>query len=218
MVQEEYIMNFKEYLVSTGISEEQAQQVVDGMPEKDFHLASEENLDVRFEKMKQKKEELETDLATANETLTTLRDENKDVQTLQEQIEEYESTVATLQEERAEEQKSFAIKEALTKAGAKDLDYMMFKLGDVEVDEEGNLKNLDNKLKELKENNPTFFTESEQEGQQENAQGGYQPFDNGLGDEQLAKTFSMEEISKLTPEEINQNWDAVSASLEKGED
>lgn len=211
-------MNFKEYLVSTGISEEQAQQVVAGMPEKDFHLASEENLDVRFEKMKQKKEELETDLATANETLTTLRDENKDVKTLQEKIDDYEQSIQQLETERAEEQKSFAIKEALTKSGVKDLDYMMFKLGDVEVDEEGNLKDLDNKLKELKENNPTFFAESEQEGQQESGQGGYQPFDNGLGDEQPAKTFSMEEISKLTTEEINQNWDAVSASLEKGED
>lgn len=211
-------MEFKEYLVSTGISEEQAQQIVDGMPENDFHIASEEHLDVRFEKMKQKKEELETDLATANETLSTLRDENKDVKELQEKIDDYERSIQQLETERAEERKTFAIKEALTKSGAKDIDYMMFKLGDVEMDEEGNFKDLDNKLKELQENNPSFFVESEQDDQEEDHQGGYTPIDNGLGGEQPLKTFSMDEISKLTPEEINQNWDAVSASLEKGED
>lgn len=173
-------MSFKEYLVSTGVSEEQAQQIVDGMPEKDFHIASEEHLDVRFEKMKDKAEQLEVDLETANTLVTDLKKSNADVEGLQQKIDEYETTVATLESERADERKSFAIKEALTKQGVSDVDYMMFKLGDVETDDEGNLVDLDNKLKDLKEEHPTFFADAETDEPAD--PNGFRVIDNKLDD------------------------------------
>lgn len=121
------------------------------------------------------------ELNSANETLETLKEENKDVETLQSKISEHEATVTKLQEELSSERKTFAIKEALTGAGASDVDYMMFKLGEVEVDEEGKVKDLDNKIKELQESNPTFFTTTKEDDDAGNDNlGGFQVLDNKL--------------------------------------
>lgn len=208
-------MNFKEYLVSTGVSEEQAQQIVDGMPEKDFHLASEENLDVRYGKLKGKAEQLETDLDTANTLVTDLKKSNADVDDLQKKIDDYEATVATLESERADERKTFALKEALTKEGVSDVDYMLYKLGEVDTDEEGNIVDLDNKLKDLKESNPTFFTDTTETKADAS---GFTVLDNKLPPGQTPKVHTFQEMNTMTAEEINENWDTVSASLEKGDD
>ena len=98
------------------------------------------------------------ELKTANETLTTLQNSNKDNEELQTKISEYEAKMQQLETERAEERKTFTIKEALTKAGVADVDYMMFKLGQLETDKDGNVVDLDNKVKALQEANPTFFS------------------------------------------------------------
>ena len=120
------------------------------------------------------------DLKTANDTINTLQQENKDVDTLQTTINEYKDQITTLEAERAEERKTYAVKEALQSAGVSDVDYMMFKLGEVEVDEEGNIKELENKVKELQEANPTFFaTEDEGDAGNDNL-GGFQVLDNKL--------------------------------------
>lgn len=117
------------------------------------------------------------DLKVANETIDTLQKENKDVETLQTTINDYKTQIEELETERAEERKTYAVKEALQGAGVSDVDYMMFKLGEVEVDEEGKVKDLDNKIKELQEANPTFFGTDDKPA---NEPAGYQVVDNGL--------------------------------------
>lgn len=150
-------MTFKEYLISVGLTEEQANKTVEGMPANKMYLANEENLDSRYTKLKEQKEQLESDLTSANELVTGLKKSNKDVEGLQTQINDYQTKVESLETERATERKSYSLKEALTKEGATDIDYMLHKLGDVEVDKDGNIVGLDNKVKELKESNPNFF-------------------------------------------------------------
>lgn len=121
------------------------------------------------------------DLKTANETIDTLQKENKDVETLQTTINDYKTQIEELETERAEERKTYAVKEALQGAGVSDVDYMMFKLGEVEVDEEGKVKDLDNKIKELQESNPTFFTATKDDDDTGNDNlGGFQVLDNKL--------------------------------------
>lgn len=124
------------------------------------------------------------ELKSANSTLDTLKKENKDVEDLQKTITDYKSKMETLEAERVEERKTFALKEALKEAGAKDVDYMMYKLGEVELDKEGNVIELENKIKTLKESSPTHFnTDGEQnkEGNADNNKsGGYEVFDNAL--------------------------------------
>ena len=117
------------------------------------------------------------ELRTANETLTGLQKSNKDNEELQTKISEYETKMQQLETERAEERKTFTIKETLTKAGVADVDYMMFKLGQLETDKDGNIIDLDNKVKSLQEANPTFFKAADPEPTQP---GGFKVIDNKL--------------------------------------
>lgn len=170
-------MTFKEYLISTGLTEEQATKVEQGMPEQNLYIANEENLDTRYAKLKEQKEQLESDLTTANKLVDDLKKSNKDTEDLQTKIDEYKTQMDQLKADRAEEQKQYAIKEALNKEGVKDIDYMLYKLGEVETDKDGNIVDLDNKVKALKESNPTFFGTDDKPA---NEPAGYQTLDNGL--------------------------------------
>ena len=156
------------------------------------------------------------ELKSANDTLNKLQKDNKDVEALQTTITDYKSQIETLEKERAEERKTYAVKEALQGAGGKDIDYLMFKLGDLELDKDGKVKDLDNKIKDLKEATPSFFESKEATPPADNK--GYQVIDTKLDQGKQATIYSMDQLRTMTPEEINQNWDAVSASLEKGED
>ena len=117
-------------------------------------------------------------LKVANSTLDALKKSNKDAEELQQKITDYEAKVQQLETERSEERKTYALKEALTKEGVSDVEYMMFKLGKLEVDKDGNIVDLDNKVKALKETNPTFFA-SEAENNEPVAPG-YQVVDSKL--------------------------------------
>lgn len=121
------------------------------------------------------------DLNAANKLMDDLKKTNKDTEDLQKKITDYESQVEQLQTEREAERKEYAIKERLTKEGVTDVDYIKYKLGDVEMDKDGNLVDLDNKLKELKEANPTFFASQDDKKDNTNTNGaGYTPIDNKL--------------------------------------
>ncbi len=171
-------MNFKEYLLSVGLTEEQVTKVEQGMPAQKLYLASEENLDTRYTKLKEQKEQLENDLNAANKLVGDLKKTNKDAEDLQQKITDYEAKVQQLETERSEERKTYAIKEALQKEGVSDVEYMMFKLGQLEVDKDGNVVDLENKVKALKETNPTFFAPETKNN--EPGAPGYQVVDNKL--------------------------------------
>lgn len=202
-------MTFKEYLISKGLTDEQANTVVDGMPANKLYISSEENLDIRYSKLKADLEQAKGDLAAANKLVGDLKKDNANVEALQTKVIAYEAQVAKLEIERATERKSYAIKEALTKAGATDIDYLMFKLGDVELDKDGNIKDLDNKVKSLKETTPTFFKADDPKDPPPSK--GFKPIDTKLPNGNVTQL----DVSKMTTDEINANWDAISAQNKK---
>lgn len=158
------------------------------------------------------------ELKTANATIDTLQKSNEGVEELQTEIKNYKATVETLQKEQAESTKKHTAETALRDARATDVEYMMFKLGELEMNKDGTIKDLDNKVKSLKEASPTFFGEDKDpEDDKGGAPNGFKVIDNKLDTGKPSKSYSLEEINKMTTEEINQNWEAVSASLEKGE-
>lgn len=125
------------------------------------------------------------DLKAANKLVKDLKKDNKDVEELQNKINDYEKEVDQLKGQRLEERKTYSLKEALTKAGAKDVDYMIYKLGDVELDKEGNIIELENKVKSLKESNPSFFeVKDDTKNNDKSIEGkdtkGYEVIDNSL--------------------------------------
>jgi len=109
---------------------------------------------------KDKYNEVSNDLKEANKTLDTLKKNHKDVEALQGEIEGYKTKMKELETAREQDKKSYSVKSALEKAGATDIDYLLYKLGDIsklELDSEGNIKDLDNKIKDLQANNANFF-------------------------------------------------------------
>lgn len=124
------------------------------------------------------------DLKQANLLVEELKTGSKDIEELQTKITDYESQVETLKTERAEEKKSYTLKEKLKDAGAVDIDYMIYKLGDVEVDENGEIRELDNKIKDLMESNSNMFKVADNEALEEPKidDKGFKVLDNGLDD------------------------------------
>lgn len=155
-------MTFKEYLLSKGLSEEQAESIVNGMPENEFYLASEEKLDERYSKLKQQKEQLDEQLQTNQTELDALKesakgneDLTKQLTDLQEKFNESEQASKTA---LAEKDKDFAIKLALKEANALD-EGILLNLIDrdtVKVTDNG-LQGLTEQLDSLKENKAFLF-------------------------------------------------------------
>ncbi|WP_205611223.1 phage scaffolding protein [Clostridium sporogenes] len=145
----------EELLKKLGFTEEQIQKVIGGMKENKIYTTTEENMDIRYNKLKEQKEQLEDDLKEANKTLDKVRKDNKDIESLQTEIDGYKTKMTELEAGREKEQKEFTVKSKLKDAGCTDVDYMLYKLGNIEkLDIE---KELDNKIKELTENNISFF-------------------------------------------------------------
>lgn len=154
---------------------------------------------------KDKYNEVSNDLKTANKTLDTLKKNHKDVEDLQKEIEGYKTKMGELEATRAKEQKEFTIKSKLKDLGCTDLDYMLYKLGDIDkLDLE---KDWENKAKELKENNATFFTVEENKGDE--PKNNLNVLENKLNEVNNPNSFTMEQLRNMTPEEINKNWDTI---------
>lgn len=123
------------------------------------------------------------DLKTANKLVEDLKKDNKDVEDLQKKITDYETEVNNLKEERVKEKTNYTLKEKLKEVGAKDVDYMLYKLGEVELDKEGNVIELDNKIKSLTEANPgQFEVKDDPENKTKDTKKDYTVIDNKLED------------------------------------
>lgn len=151
-------MNFKEYLTSKGVTEEQATQIVSGMPDEKFHLTSEEKLDDRYGKLKTQKEQLEEDLQNANQLVEDLKKSNKTNEDLQSQIDDYKNQLETVNAQRLDDQKNSAIELALTQSGALDnkAAKALLDLDKLELSDDG-LKGLDEQINSLKESKGFLF-------------------------------------------------------------
>ena len=123
------------------------------------------------------------DLKVANKLVDDLKKDNQDIEELQTKITDYETKVENLEQERLKERKNFILKEKLRDSGALDVDYMIYKLGEVETDEEGNIIELDNKIKSLMEENKDHFKVAEEalEGDKKDDKG-FKVLDNELKD------------------------------------
>lgn len=100
-------------------------------------------------------------LKNATDTLEKLQAEHAGNEALQAELLDYKNKVTALETEAKETAKKQSIKDALTAAKATDVDYLMYKLGDLETAEDGSIVDLENKIKDLQVNHPTFFQAAE---------------------------------------------------------
>lgn len=163
-------MTLEELLKANGVSDEQVKAITAGMKENKIFTAGEENLDIRYGKLKTDYDNLTTQHGESTKLIEQLKKDAKNDETLQEKITAYETQMADLQKELDETKLESAIKVALMNAKTDDVGYMAFKLkesGELELDDDGNIKGIDEKISNLKTQFPTHFDSENNPGPRE---------------------------------------------------
>ena len=153
-------MTIAEILKAKGIDDSIIKEIQDEMKSNKIFTASEENLDVRYGKLKTEHDGKLSELTEAQNLIAELKKSNKGNEGLQTKIADYESQVAKLQAELEQTKLESAIKVELLSSKALDVDYLTFKLkekGELSLDENGKIKGWDDKLAGLKTQFPTQF-------------------------------------------------------------
>ena len=177
----------KEELVAKGLSEEQAQAVMDIWNETIKGFVPRERFD-----------EVNGKLKEANTTIDTLKKSNADNEELQKQVKEYKEKVTILEATAANTRKEYALKDKLKEAGVVDADYIIYKQGGIDkftFDKEGNPVGIDDVVKPLKESSPHLF-KAEPGADYKPAGGGTPPSKNPFAKD----SFNLTEQGKLLRE------------------
>ena len=127
---------------------------------------------------------LSSQLAEANKTLKSLEEKTKDNPDVQSELADLKEKADALEKENKDLKINSQVSAALQSAGAKDVDYALFKLGELELDKDGNVKDLESKVKDLKASIPDYFekkdTPEDKSNKKNENKAGYQTFDNKL--------------------------------------
>lgn len=161
--------NLNEIFKENGVSDEQIEKILAAMKSNKIYTASEENLDVRYSKLKGDYEGLQQTDAESKKLIAELQKATAGQEEIQNKISEYEATIEKQNAELVRERTESELKFSLLAAGAKsgDVDYLIFKMmngGDwkPELTSEGKIKGLDDKLSGLKTQFPAQFESSVQ--------------------------------------------------------
>ena len=162
-------MTLQEILKSKGMSDEDITSVIGEMKQNKIFTASEENLDVRYGKLKTDHDNLTAEHKKSTDLIAELQKTTQGQEDVQKQITEYKQTIQKLQEEAQEAKTESALKIGLLSAGAKagDIDYLIYKIShdsdwNPELGDDGQVKGLDEKLKGLKTQYPNQFETTSQ--------------------------------------------------------
>lgn len=164
-------MTIAEILKAKGVSDDIIKAVQDDMKANKIYTASEENLDIRYGKLKTQHESTTQQLTEANTLIEELKKGTKGQEGLQQKVSDYEAQVTQLQQQLAKTQLDAEIRVQLLSAKALDVDYMTYKLkekGELALDENGKIKGWDDKLAGLKTQFPAQFEASGQKKVMEN--------------------------------------------------
>ena len=177
-----------------GLTDEQQKAILDGMKQNKIYTSAEENIDIRFGKLKTDHDALVQKDSESQKLIADLQKATKDNESVQSKITEYEATIQKQQEELAQAKTESALKIGLLSAGAKasDIDYLIYKMnhdGDwtPELGDDGQVKGLDDKVKGLKTQFPNQFESKAQKKIEEKKLD--KPDDN--------KTVTKEEFRKM---------------------
>jgi len=145
--------------------------------------------------------------------LDDIKNKYKDSEKLQKQLSEFEQKLETSKKEKEDIIKKNYMKEVASKFKAKDMEDL-FKFVDhtkIKI-ENDTITGLEDQITELKTKKSYLF-EAEQEPTKENTIKGAVPApsqNNGSG---KPVVYTKEQLSKMSPEEINANWDSISKQL-----
>lgn len=155
-------MTLQEILKAKGMSNEDIEATIGEMKQNKIFTASEENLDIRYKKLKDDHDTLTAQYGESTKLIEQFKTGAKDNEALQGKITSYEATIADLTKQLEEQKIDAAMDRKLTSAGAKpeDLDYLKFqwrKKGEITLDDGGEIKGGDDAIAGLKTQHPIQF-------------------------------------------------------------
>ena len=115
------------------------------------------------------------ELKTANDTINTLKAENKDNESLQKKVGDYETEIQNLKKAAEQTAREYALKEQMTKQGVTDPDYLIYKAGGVEkftFDKENHPVGMEEQLKAYREDKAMAHLFGTSESQNYHPEGG----------------------------------------------
>lgn len=183
-------MTLAELLKAKGLDDETIKAVQEEMKANKIFTASEENLDVRYGKLKTDHDSVIKERDEGKALIEELKKSNKGNDVLQQKVSDYETKMAQLQEELEQTKLDAEVKVGLLEAKALDIDYLTFKLkekGELARGEDGKIKGWDDKLAALKTQFPTQFEAAGQKKILENKLPDEGDKDGGITKETFAK-------------------------------
>lgn len=206
-------MDIKEILKARGMTDDGINAVLEDLKANKLFFASEENMDIRYGKLKTQHDGLNQQLTEANALIETLKKSTKGQEDAQNKITAYEQQVQQLQAELEKTKVLSEAKFALKDAGALDVDYLLFKLqekGELALDEHGKLKGWDDKLAGLKTQLPTQF--ESKDSKKKNVMENKLPDEEGGGDA-LTRESLLKKPYAERMKIFNENPDAYKAAM-----
>lgn len=158
-------MNITEIFKEQGLADESINAILEKMKANGIYLSAEENIDVRYGKLKTQHDTVSAQLKEANGTIEALKQSNAGNEELQKKVTDYEQTMQTMQTQLEQVKRDAALQVKLHEANATDVNYMTFCLNEMlkkdgkalELDESGDIKGWDELLTGLQTQFPTFF-------------------------------------------------------------
>ena len=156
-------MNLTEILKANGVDDEVITKITADMKTNKVFTAGEENLDIRYGKLK-------NDHALAQQSIADLQSQIAQFEQLKSQnatlVEEANKKLAELQAENDRIKLDNAVERALIEAKVQDVDYMKFKLKEkypdgFKLDENGKIDSINTVLDDLKVQFPNQFAKTE---------------------------------------------------------
>ena len=197
-------MNLKEILLANGVDNGVIEKIASEMKANKIYTASEENLDIRYGKLK-------NEHATSTQTISDLQKQIAEYEALKVQnatlIEEANKKFADLQSENEKIKQDNALERALMEAKVQDVDYMKYKLKEkhpegFKLDENGKISSINAVLDDLKVQFPNQFTKTEKKIEEKKLEKS-DTQDTGITSEQFTK-MNYHERAKLFKENPEQ--------------
>lgn len=153
-------MTLQELLKANGMTDEGVIAVEKGMRENKLYIAGEENLDIRYGKLKGDYDILSGKHTEAERRIAELMQTTAGNETLQTELAAEKAQREAIQQELEKTKIESAVKVALLEEKANDIDYMTFKLkekGELSLDENGKIKGWEEMISGLKTQFPQQF-------------------------------------------------------------
>jgi hypothetical protein len=174
-------MNISEILKAKGIADDVIQGILADMKANKIFTASEENLDVRYNKLKTDHDGVNKQLTEAQALIENLQKSTKGQEAAQQQIADYKAQAEKLAAELEQTKIEAEIKVGLLAEKALDVGYLTYLLkekGELALDDNGKIKGWEDKVAALKTQHPNQFESAGSKKIIENKL----PDDNGGGD------------------------------------